>query len=319
MPQVINTNIASLNAQRNLNTSQSANSTALQRLSSGLRINSAKDDAAGLAISTRFDTQIRGTAVAIRNAGDGVSLSQIAEGSLGSMETSLQRIRELALQSANGTNGDIERAALNNEAQQLIAEITRTAETTNFNGTNLLDGTFQSQFQIGANTGETISVEIGKVTADTLGAGEGAAVSALGNSAALAQGDLVLNGVIIDASSATSDTASTVDASSSAISKVTAINEKTAESGVRAEVNDNVQSGALMTGAATEGTLNINGVDTARIATSPDTAASRSAVVSAINAISDQTGVTATDTGFDAGGVVLTAADGRNIEIDHRY
>src|SRR5690606_21954668 len=130
MPQIINTNIASLNAQRNLNSSQAAANQALERLSSGLRINSAKDDAAGLAISTRFQSQINGLNVAIRNVGDGVSLSQTAEGALGAMTDSLQRIRELALQSANGTNSDADRQALNAETQQLIAEITRAGSQT---------------------------------------------------------------------------------------------------------------------------------------------------------------------------------------------
>ncbi|MFT6482656.1 MAG: flagellin, partial [Candidatus Azotimanducaceae bacterium] len=153
MAQIINTNIASLTAQRNLNSSQSANRTSLERLSSGLRINSAKDDAAGLAISTRFSSQIRGLSVAIRNAGDGISLAQTAEGALDSMTSNLQRLRELALQSSNATNSDVDREALNAESQQLISEITRTGEQTNFNGTNLLDGNFQASFQIGANRG----------------------------------------------------------------------------------------------------------------------------------------------------------------------
>ena len=119
MPQIINTNIASLNAQRNLNASQRDQDTALQRLSSGLRINSSKDDAAGLAISTRFDAQIRGTSVAVRNSGDAISLAQTAEGALDSINTSLQRVRELALQSANDTNTSIDRQALQEEVDQL--------------------------------------------------------------------------------------------------------------------------------------------------------------------------------------------------------
>ncbi|NRB82113.1 MAG: flagellin, partial [Saccharospirillaceae bacterium] len=169
MPQIINTNIASLTAQRNLDKSQSANSQALERLSSGLRINSAKDDAAGLAISTRFETQTRGLNVAIRNAGDGISLAQTAEGALGSMTDSLQRIRELAVQSANATNSDGDRAALQAEASQLIAEITRVGEETNFNGQKLLDGSFAGAFQVGANAGERIEFSVANMTADTLG------------------------------------------------------------------------------------------------------------------------------------------------------
>ncbi len=159
MALTINTNVSSLNAQRNLNSSSSALATSLERLSSGLRINSAKDDAAGLAISQRMTTQIRGMNVAMRNANDGVSLAQTAEGSLSSVSDSLQRIRELAVQSSNATNSASDRAALNTEAQQLKAEINRVATQTNFNGVKLLDGSFTNEvFQVGANAGETISV-----------------------------------------------------------------------------------------------------------------------------------------------------------------
>ena len=140
MAQVINTNIASLNAQRNLNTSQAALATSLQRLSSGLRINSAKDDAAGLAIASRFTAQINGLNQAARNANDGISLAQTAEGALGEVTNNLQRIRELAVQSANSTNSASDRASLDAEATQLISEITRVASQTSFNGLNLLDG-----------------------------------------------------------------------------------------------------------------------------------------------------------------------------------
>jgi flagellin len=157
--QVINTNIMSLNAQRNLGTSRSDLATALQRLSSGLRINSAKDDAAGLAISERFTTQIRGLNQAVRNANDGISLSQTAEGALQELTNNLQRIRELAVQSANGTNSASDRGALDSEVQQRLSEINRIASQTTFNGLKVLDGTFgTSVFQVGANVGDTISV-----------------------------------------------------------------------------------------------------------------------------------------------------------------
>ncbi|HBM83179.1 MAG TPA: flagellin FliC [Halieaceae bacterium] len=161
MPQIINTNIPSLTAQRNLNSSQNDVATSLQRLSSGLRINSAKDDAAGLAISERFTTQIRGLNQAIRNANDGISLAQTAEGALGEVSSNLQRIRELAVQSANATNSDSDRAALNQEVQQRLAEIDRVASQTSFNGRNVLDGSFGSAlFQVGANVGETIGLNL---------------------------------------------------------------------------------------------------------------------------------------------------------------
>ncbi|CAD85504.1 MAG TPA: flagellin domain-containing protein [Nitrosomonas europaea] len=170
MPQVINTNIASLNAQRNLNVSQNSLSTALQRLSSGLRINSAKDDAAGLAISERMTSQIRGMNQAARNANDGISLAQTAEGALVEIGNNLQRIRELAVQSANATNSEDDREALQKEVTQLIDEIQRVGEQTSFNGTKLLDGSFASQiFQVGANEGETIDfTDIADVTASGL-------------------------------------------------------------------------------------------------------------------------------------------------------
>ncbi|GAB1394001.1 B-type flagellin [Rhodocyclaceae bacterium] len=158
MPQIINTNVASLNAQRNLNRSQADLGISLQRLSSGLRINSAKDDAAGLAISERFTTQIRGLNQARRNANDGISLSQVAEGALQSAGDILQRIRELAVQSANATNSPGDRVALNAEVQQLNQELQRIATTTEFNGQKLLDGSFISaQFQVGANANQTIT------------------------------------------------------------------------------------------------------------------------------------------------------------------
>ena len=159
MAAIINTNVISLNAQRNLNSSQNALATTLQRLSSGLRINSAKDDAAGLAISERMTSQIRGLNQAVRNANDGISMSQTAEGALGEIGNNLQRIRELAVQSRNASNSSSDRTALNNEVQQLKSEIDRVASTTAFNGIKLIDGSFTNQsFQVGANVGETINI-----------------------------------------------------------------------------------------------------------------------------------------------------------------
>lgn len=315
MAQVINTNIASLNAQRNLNSSQAGTNQALERLSSGLRINSAKDDAAGLAISTRFESQIKGLNVAIRNAGDGVSLAQTAEGSLGSMTESLQRIRELALQAANGTNSTADREALNAEAQLLIEEVSRVSTGANFNGVNLLDGSLNTSFQVGANAGESISVSIGKLTADTLGVSNKSGISATSTDSALSGGDLVLNGVTVGASRASDDTASTDMASASAISKAAAINRVSDQSGVTALVDKNEVAGSEMTAAIETGTVTINGTAIS-VETTTDAASSRSAVVTAINAQSSLTGVTAIDTGDDALGVSLVAADGRNIELD---
>jgi len=155
----INTNVASLNAQRNVAKSQEGLATSLQRLSTGLRINSAKDDSAGLAISERFSSQIRGLNQAARNANDGISLVQTAEGALTEVGNNLQRIRELAVQASNGTNTQVDRDALNAEVTQLKSEIQRVSEQTNFNGTKLLDGSFSGvAFQVGANAGETITI-----------------------------------------------------------------------------------------------------------------------------------------------------------------
>ena len=207
MPQVINTNIASLNSQRNLNTSQTSLATSLQRLSSGLRINSAKDDAAGLAIAERFTTQIRGLNQAARNANDGISLSQTAEGALGELTQNLQRIRELAVQAVNSTNSASDRAALDQEVQQRIAEVDRIAAQTSFNGQKILDGTFgNASFQVGANVGETITVglstsmrasTIGK-TADYVGGAAYSSTSNIGqqgagvDTTALSSGDITI-------------------------------------------------------------------------------------------------------------------------------
>ena len=321
MPQIINTNMASLNAQRNLDKSQSSNQQALQRLSSGLRINSAKDDAAGLAISTRFTSQINGLNVAVRNAGDGIALAQTAEGALGSMNDNLQRIRELAVQSSNATNSDVDRDALQAEVSQLVAEISRTSEETDFNGRKLLDGSFSATFQVGANAGQTLDVTIAELTTNKLGSSSQAGVSAQGTDKQLGNGDLVINGANIRGSVAGDDDLSFTDKEKSGISKVAAINEKSAETGVTATVDENVVVGSKMAagGDASAGTtVTLNGVSIGIQGTDgtddADLAATRGSVIAAINAKAEQTGVTASD-GGNEGGVILTAADGRNITM----
>ena len=245
MPQIINTNIASLNAQRNLNTSQSSLNTSLQRLSSGLRINSAKDDAAGLAIATRFTSQINGLDQASRSANDGISLAQTAEGALGTITDNLQRIRELAVQSRNATNSATGRAALNTEAQQLKAEIDRVASTTSFNGVKLLDGSFTNQaFQVGANVGETITVS-SLVNAQSANLGSssvaqvtGAAASTFG---AITAGDLQINGVNVGAIGA--DT----NAANRASSVAAAINSYSSQTGVYATILSSAPTQIVLT------------------------------------------------------------------------
>ncbi len=206
MALTINTNVASLNAQRNLGKSQGALNKSMQRLSSGLRINSAKDDAAGLAISDRMTSQIRGLNQAARNANDGISLAQTAEGALQETTNILQRMRELAVQSANDTNTDDDRASLNAEYSQLISEIDRIAETTSFNGKVLLDGGFSGSanaavFQVGANAGQTIAVTIGAANTETLGSGTN--ISATGVSSRDAAGSAI---ALVDAAIGQVDT-----------------------------------------------------------------------------------------------------------------
>ncbi|CAN4279091.1 flagellin [Pseudoxanthomonas sp. YR558] len=248
MAQVINTNTISLNAQRNLSTSGASLATTIQRLSSGLRINSAKDDAAGLAISERFSTQIRGLDVAVRNANDGISLAQVAEGSLTEIGNNLQRIRELSVQSANATNSSSDRAALNAEVKQLASEIDRVAKQADFNGTKLLDGSFTSQlFQVGANAGQAIAIDkVVDAKAGSLGGAMFAtatfttATPADGVTALKIEGLQLTNA---DGATVTIDTvdvaaqgtaAGTRDAAAKAL--VTAINAKIGESGVYAEL-----------------------------------------------------------------------------------
>lgn len=158
MPQTINSNMISVNSQRNLNKTQGAMATTIQRLSSGLRINSAKDDAAGMAVAEGMTSKIRGLEVASRNANDGISLAQTAEAALGQVTNNLQRIRELAVQSANGTLGDTERGYLQKEADELTSEITRIIDTTEFNGKNLFKTSGSVNIQVGANSGEQIKL-----------------------------------------------------------------------------------------------------------------------------------------------------------------
>ena len=317
MSSMINTNLTSLSTQNSLNKSQATLTTSLQRLSSGLRINGAKDDAAGLAISERMTSQINGLSQATRNSNDAISMSQTAEGALSSISDSLQRVRELAVQSANGSNTDADRVAIQAESKQLLAEIDRVATQTTFNGKALLDGSAQNQqFQVGANAGQTVSFSIDSATTSALGSSDSSAITSAQNAGkdALKAGAFALNGVMIGPSNAASDTASTASAAGSSIAKAAAVNAKTAQTGVTATVNATEVAGSSMNAAASNGTVTINGVDIA-VTTTADAASSRASVISAINAVSEQTGVTAIDSGSDKGGVKLTAADGRNIEL----
>lgn len=242
MAQVINTNVMSLNAQRNLNTTSASLATTIQRLSSGLRINSAKDDAAGLAISERFTTQIRGLDVASRNANDGISLAQTAEGAMVEIGNNLQRIRELAVQSANATNSTTDRGALNSEVKQLASEIDRVSSQTNFNGTKLLDGSFSGAlFQVGADAGQTIGINsIVNASAAALGKAGFAATqtttNALASGTATASGSF--SGMSVNGVSIASVSVAVGDVDTSVAKKIaSAINDKLAQTGVYASVD----------------------------------------------------------------------------------
>ncbi|NUS59335.1 MAG: flagellin [Lysobacter sp.] len=206
---IINTNVMSLNSQRNLATNSASLATTIQRLSSGLRINSAKDDAAGLAISERFSTQIRGMNQAARNANDGISLAQTAEGALGEIGNNLQRIRELAVQSRNATNSSDDRAALQKEVAQLKSEIDRVADQTTFNGTKLLDGSFTAQaFQVGANQGQTITVSsIADANIAALGSWNSPATTTYTQTTASAGATAAATGISMDINGVTITTA----------------------------------------------------------------------------------------------------------------
>jgi flagellin len=235
MPQIINTNMLALNAQRNLSQSQNTQSTAIQRLSSGLRINSSKDDAAGLAISERFSTQIRGLSQAARNAQDAVSLSQTAEGALASVGSNLQRMRELAVQSANGTNSSGERDALQLEFNQLREEINRIASQTAFAGVKLLDGTFTNVgFQVGSNAGETLSItSLVNANASQLGTYNMTQMAGtVANNTNITAGDIVITGAL--GSVTLGAIAGGADATAKATNIAAAVNAVSAQTGVTA-------------------------------------------------------------------------------------
>ncbi|ROR34919.1 flagellin [Inmirania thermothiophila] len=367
MALVINTNVAALNAQRSLSRTQSELNVALARLSTGLRINSAKDDAAGLAIAQRMTAQIRGMEQAVRNANDGISLAQTAEGAMQETTNILQRIRELAVQSANATNSSSDRAALQKEVSQLVAELDRIAQTTEFNGTKLLDGSFAAQaFQVGANANQTITVSVSSARTVDLGAvvdangtykstltgatattgtrtisngaGSFAAKRTLtGAVSSSALSGLTINGVTIDNSTAFAVSGDTYRSGDSAYAKALAINASSDDTGVEAVAQTQVtfggnggttgvsdflditpSSGTDTISGSGSYTLKINGttVFTYTFSAGDKVTAADVAldtVVAKINENSDTTGVTATNSN---GKLVLTATDGRNIEVN---
>lgn len=319
---VIGTNIGSLRAANASQAATSALQTSMERLSTGKRINSAKDDAAGLAIASRMTSQIKSMSVAIRNANDGISLAQTAEGAMGEVTNMLQRMKELATQAANGTLASTDRDTLQAEMTQLIAEVGNISKTTNFNGVSLLDGkTGSVTLQTGINSGETISMDMVNMSVEKLGLKSGVEGPVTGtvSNAALAANTLQLNGVWVGAS-----VDSEGAASGSVADKVTAINAVSADSGVTAA--GSAKATLTMVGAdeTTTGTINIGGadIDLAAGAVAEDADAvppvaagyDNALLVAAINEETGTTGVTAALD--DDGNIVLTGPEAFDIQFD---
>ncbi len=328
MPQIINTNVSSLNAQRNLNRSQDALGVALQRLSSGLRINSARDDAAGLAISERFTTQIRGLNQAVRNANDGVSLAQTAEGALQETGNILQRVRELAIQSANSTNSASDRQALQSEANQLKTELNRISSTTTFNGLNVLDGTFSNQtFQVGAASGSANTISVSITSTDTASIGNNSVST---NNATDSEGTGATSAPLADAATAGNTTNHTVEAQILTIGSTFGIGTATVADGSSAETIAaavNAASGTTGVTSTAETTATLRGLSASGTVTFTLTTGTGSASISAavtttdlsnlateINNFTGTTGVSATETG---GVLTLTQADGKDVGVEN--
>jgi flagellin len=318
MPQTINTNVASLNAQRNLNASQSEANTALQRLSSGLRINSAKDDAAGLAIANRLTAQINGINQAIRNAGDGISVAQVAEGALSETGNILQRIRELAVQSANSSNSSEDRAALQSEVTQLTAEIDRIANNTAFGSSKLLNGSFTSQqFQVGANVGETIGVSVASAKSSDIGQVNN--VSFTNFKSAQVQ----TPGAAVDSIVAAQNLTFEVGGASTVVAVAENASAKDIANSVSSEVSG-VQASATTTAKITDGgitfdagdtmAITVNGVSLGAIDVGADFATFVDNIKSAIDGDSSlSSSITATDNTTD---LTLVDTDGDDITIE---
>jgi len=311
MASTINTNVSSLTAQRNLGMSQASLSTSIQRLSSGLRINSAKDDAAGLAISERFTSQIRGLNQAVRNANDGISLAQTAEGALKASGDILQRVRELSVQSANATNSAGDRKAIQAEVGQLLSELDRISTTTEFNGQKLLDGSFGSAtFQVGANANQTITATTGNFRTTTYGAQlYGSKLVESAATATSLAGTVIVNGL--------QSKTVTLGATDTAATAAAAINAVSDATGVTASARN--VSEFKVTGANASYSLAVKG-DNATAANvtfsvgAVGTAAGLAEAVKAFNDVSSQTGVTA-KLNSAANGLILTSESGANIDI----
>ncbi|GAB4088065.1 flagellin [Hydrogenophaga soli] len=318
MAATINTNVSSLTAQRNMGISQSSLSTSIQRLSSGLRINSAKDDAAGLAITERFSAQIRGLNQAARNANDGISLAQVTEGAMGSATNILQRIRELAVQSANATNSAGDRQALNQEVSQLVGELDRLAQSTEFNGQKILDGTFgTAKYQVGANANQTIVASTANMRTNVYGNNQATGTGADAQAAAAAAP--TTNGVVAGTLAVAGALGSqNISVAIDETSKATAdkINAQTVATGVKATARTNVQLDFTATGGYS---LELLGDNSAAEAVSFSLSATSgadalSAAVQAINDKSSKTGITAEMNSTNSG-IILTNTSGNNIVV----
>ncbi|WP_297477870.1 flagellin [Ferrovum sp.] len=316
----LNTNIVSMMAQQNLSNAQTQMATAIQQLSSGLSINSAKDNAAGYAIATVMGSQLGGYAQATRNANDAISLAQTAGGAMQSIINNLQTMRSLAVQSANSTYSNANRASMNAEVQQLSAEIQRVAMSTKFNGVNLLDGTFTAQnFQIGANNTANSVIQLSGISSmqtSQLGSAGNSYLSTINGTATTTQlsaGSLTLNGIQVGASVAG---AGSGESAASAFSIANAINAVTAQSGVTATANATVDTGAAATAFAgvAAGSFSVNGIQVGAVAAGGNAAGEGANVAAAINAVSAQSGVTAT-ANATTGAVTLTASAGQDINI----
>jgi len=321
MASTINTNVASLTAQRNLGMSQTSLNTSIQRLSSGLRINSAKDDAAGLAISERFTSQIRGLNQAARNANDGISLAQVAEGAMSSAGNILQRVRELAVQSANASNSASDRQALQQEVGQLVAELDRIAQTTEFNGQKLLDGTFGTQqFQVGANANQTIIAATANLRTSVYGNNQNLSANGAGPAAqAVAAAPAAANGVtagniVLNGSIGSATVAVVLDSSAKTIADQ--VNAVQANTGISASARTEVELNIATAGSYTLALQGDNTTPQTVSFTLPNTTGADrlSAAVQAINDQSAKTGITA---GLNTTGdrVILTNASGNNIIV----
>lgn len=326
MSITVNTNVSSINAQRHLAKSSKSLDTAMQRLSSGLRINSAADDAAGLAISTGITAQTNGLTQAARNANDGLSVVGTAEGALTTQTTILQRIRELSVQAANDINSADNRSAIQDEIDAQVSELTRLGNTTTFNGLNLMNGTFTNkQLQVGAYANQTISMSLGDFRATGMGAtatASGNVVAAGVNQAGAVNGTMIdgtnsltINSVLVAGSVA--DGVSFTNSNASALAKANAINSMTSQTGVTAVANAAKHNGVAVTGGTTlvGDSLMINNVEMLGAAATGTVIAvgdSTNTLINRINKFTGQTGVAAS---LNAGALVLTAADGRNITV----